>query len=344
MKPPSIGVPAERVPRLAAPSRFAAWRALWRSRLLCEHWRIGVIDAPIHHLLGDRPLPPIRWLTGVENDGYWADPFALPGDASRVFAERFDERSGLGQLQTLELRDGRLHPMGVVRACDAAGHKATIGHGLHASFPHVFELEGQAFGVAETGAARECVLWRVDERGRWHSPTVLMSDVAAADPAIFQWQGRFWLAFTDADAGVHHNLCLFHADRLEGPYGAHSGNPVRNDAGGARMAGRFFEHEGVLYRPGQDCRTGYGAAVMLYRVDECSPTAWRETLVRTVAPARGSRLPDGLHTLTAWGDRTLVDGKRLRVNTLVLQRKAGAVIERLLARHRNESAKAAPRD
>jgi hypothetical protein len=316
----------------APAGRFAAWRALWRSRLLCEHWRIGVIDAPIHRLLEPGPLPAVRWLTAVEDDGYWADPFPLPGDPSRVFAERFDERSGLGQLQVMTLRDGALHPTGVVRACDDGGHKATVGRGLHASFPHVFEIDGERHAVAETGAARECVLWRVDERGRWHSPRVLLDDVAAADPAIVRWQGRFWLAFTDADAGAHRNLCLFHAERLEGPYVAHAANPVRQGAAGSRMAGGFFEHEGVLYRPGQDCRGGYGAAVMLHRVDECSPTAFRETLVKTLAPDRRGPLPDGLHTVSAWGERTLVDGKRLRLNPLVLRRKAAGVIARLKAR------------
>ena len=81
-----------------------SWRARQRSRWLSEHWRIGVIDAPIASLLQAGPLPPIRWVTPRETAGYWADPFGLPGDPDRLYAERFDERSGVGRIEMLELR------------------------------------------------------------------------------------------------------------------------------------------------------------------------------------------------------------------------------------------------
>src|SRR5207344_1431803 len=130
---------------------------------------VGIIDAPVHALLAAGALPPIRWLTPPEQAGYWADPFGLPGDMSQLYCERFDERSGLGRLERLELRAGALRPLGPV---DATG--TPIGRGLHASFPNVFELDGQRFAVAETGAARECVLHRIDADGRWHSPLTLL--------------------------------------------------------------------------------------------------------------------------------------------------------------------------
>jgi hypothetical protein len=129
------------------------------------------------------------------------------------------------------------------------------------------------------------------------------------------------LAFTDLQQGALDNLCLYHADRLEGPWQPHENNPVKVDVAGARMAGTHFMHAGHLYRPSQDCREGYGHALALYRVDEVSPTRYRETLVQRLLPTAGSETPEGLHTLTPWGDRTLVDGKRLVFNPLVLRGK-----------------------
>jgi hypothetical protein len=303
----------------SALQRWHEWRQRQHSRLCAEHWRVGIIDAPVHTLLKPGPLPPIRWVTPRENAGYWADPFGLPGDSSQVYCERFDERTGVGRLERLVLQGDGLTPLD--SDANAASACMPVGRGLHTSFPHAFVVDGQRYGVAETGAARECVLYRIDERGCWHSPLALLTDVAAADPAIFQRDGLFWLAFTDADKGVHDNLCLWHADHVEGPWTPHAHNPVKTGRGGSRMAGPFFEHDGVLYRPGQDCRETYGGAVVIYRVDECSLAGYRETSVRVLAPDPDGPLPDGLHTLSPWGNRTLVDGKRMVLNPVVIMRR-----------------------
>ena len=312
---------APRAPALAA---GPPWIARQRARCLAEHWRIGVIDAPLHALLAPGPVPAIRWLTPREVAGYWADPFALPDDPDHVYAERYDERLGRGWIERLELRGDALVPLGPVSVRDAQGAAGALGGGLHASFPHVFEMDGERWAVAETGAARDCLLYRIDAAGAWHAPVALRLGVAAADPAIFRWQGRYWLAYTDADIGAHDNLCLFHATSLRGPWRAHAAQPVKTGRHGTRMAGRYFVHDGALYRPGQDCTAAYGGAVVLYRVDVCTPTAYRETPVRSVAPDPRGPLPHGLHTLSAWGERTLVDGKRLVFNPLTLARKLRA--------------------
>lgn len=300
------------------------WVVRQRNRWLSEQWRIGLIDAPLHTLLAPGALPPIRWITPAERAGYWADPFGLPGAATELLCERYDERSGVGRIERLALHGDGTRSLGAVEVRDAGGAPGRLGGGLHASFPHTFEADGECFVVAETGAARECVLYRIDAQGRWHAPVTLLDNVAAADPALFRHDGRWWLAITDADQGVHDNLCLFHAEQLTGAWQPHAANPVKVDRGGARMAGRFFVHEGRLYRPGQDCSSTYGGAVVLFRVDELTPLRFRESPVRRLAPDPHGPLPSGLHHVSAWGERTLVDGKRLIVSPAALARKLRA--------------------
>jgi glycosyltransferase involved in cell wall biosynthesis len=282
-----------------------------REQLFGEYWRIGVIDVPIDSFLRDGELPKVCWLVPDKVSGYWADPFPLPGDPDRLTCEYFDQRSGLGSLEVLGFdRESRL----------IERRKLAVGLGRHASFPNILEVGGRCFGVAETAGRRECVLHEVDAGGAWHPLYPLLNDVAAADPALFVWEGRWWLAFTDCDLGELDNLCLCFADSLDGPWTQHANNPVKVDTAGARMAGAFFWHDGALYRPGQDCLAWYGASIVMHRIVRLTPTCFEEVAVRRLQPDRQGACPDGLHTINAWGSRTLIDGKRHGVNLLVLGR------------------------
>jgi glycosyltransferase involved in cell wall biosynthesis len=292
-------------------ARFAQWWARQRSRLVSEYWCIGFIDAPIHEVLNQERLE-VRWITRPAAQGYWADPFGLPGDPDRLACEYFDERTGKGYLETLTLDAD-----GTIRFRERLG----VGQGEHASFPAVFELEGKRYGLAETVATRKVTLHEVDEHGWWTAVAELLTDVRAADPVMFKAEGRYWLAYTDVDLGGVDNLCLMHAARPEGPWLPHANNPVKVDVRGARMAGRPFEHEGKLYRPAQDCLQRYGSAVVLFRIDHISPTRFEESVVRRLEPDPKAHLPHGMHTLSAWGDRTLVDAKIERMNVVSWVRK-----------------------
>lgn len=297
--PPSARWPA---PVLHLRGHLRAWMQRQRARWTREQWRVGVLDRSAAALVQGEPLPAPRWLPAFAGLGYWADPAPLADSDSRILAEFFDETRGLGAIEAL-----RLDPQGQVRE----RLPLPLGQGRHASFAHTFRAnDGRLLGLAETAALRASELHEIDSAGRWQRIATLLPGVAAADPALFQWQGRWWLAFTDIDQGAMDNLCLYHAEQLEGPWQAHANNPVKVDVRGARMAGAFFWHEGQLYRPGQDCLATYGAAVVLYRVLHCSPTAYAEERVRVLRPDRQGPCPDGLHTLSIWGDRLLIDGKR----------------------------------
>ena len=317
--PPSRGSPLVRL----VDGWWRQWKSVWRARTLAEHWRIGVIDAPARRLLDPGFEPDIRWLTAADRDGYRADPFGLPGSVDIVLCEYFDRRTGMGHLERLQLApDGTL-----------AGHaRLTVGDGSHVSFPQAFSFDGACVGIAETSASRTTTLHAIEPGGGWSPMHALLRDVAAVDPTLFRWQGRVWLACTDADLGEHDSLSLWHADRLEGPWTAHANNPVKVDVRGARMAGAVFEHDGALYRPAQDCLRGYGEAVVLHRIVRCTPTEFEEVEIRRLLPDPSGECPHGLHTVAAWGNRTLVDGKRLRFSGVDLVRKLRSRSNRLRER------------
>lgn len=292
--------------------RLRAFVQRQKARCLSERWRVGLVDAPISAWLDPAFRPRVRWLTPADRHRYHADPVGMIGSPRMLFCEEFDEATGSGRLVRLTL--------------DAQGHVHTsacldMGDNRHVSFPQLLADQGRVLGLLESSASRSCVLYEVDAAGQWRRLSTLLDGVAAVDPTLFRWEGRYWLAYTDADLGEHDNLCLRHAERLQGPWHPHANNPVRTDIRGARMAGGFFEHDGALYRPAQDCLGSYGAGVVVHRIVRCTPTEFEEHEVRRVTPDADGHCPDGLHTLSAWGEQTLIDGKRLGISARTLRRK-----------------------
>ncbi len=300
-------------------ARLRAVGGRFRRMIVDESWMLGTIDHPIEEVLDLPPPLPIRWVGPRQHRRYLADPFPLPDAPDRLYCETYDQRTALGQIAEVTLADGRI----------IAERPVPFPVPGHLSYPYLFAHDGVRYCMPEVPASRSCVLYAEDPAGGWRPLATLLEDVLAADATIFHREGRFWLAYTDGDLGLHDNLCLCYADRLEGPWRPHPANPVKIDAASARPAGTPFVRAGALYRPAQDCRRHYGGAVAINRVLVLTPTRFREETVRWLNPDRGGANPDGLHTLSAWGGRTVVDGKRHLPNPYGLWRRARLRWQRL---------------
>jgi len=100
-----------------------------------------------------------------------------------------------------------------------------------------------------------------------------------------------------------------------------------------RPGGTPFVHQGTLYRPAQDCSRGYGGAVALNRVTRLSPVEFHEEVVTVVRPDPHGPFPAGIHTLSAAGDKTIIDGQR----TLFVPALFFAQLRKMLRRARASS-------
>jgi len=114
---------------------------------------------------------------------------------------------------------------------------------------------------------------------------------------------------------------VFSADRLYGPWIPHPMNPVKIDARSACSAGTPFKHDGVLYRPAQDCSEQYGKRVVINKVTCLTETRFSEEPVAFIEAFSG-RYHAGTHTVSSVGDQTLVDGQRFTMHFDGLRRLA----------------------
>jgi hypothetical protein len=265
-----------------------------------EQWNIGVVDARVEAFLQPSYRPSVRWFPTLGSDRYLADPFGIAHDGGiTVLAEEYDHRTELGHIAIVEAGD---HP---------CAEPVIAGPG-HMSYPYLLHHGGELYCIPESCGTRQVRLYRVDRSLReWTPVAVLIDDFAAVDPTVFEHEGRLWLACTDRDVCSWSALHLFHAPDLTGPWTPHVVNPVKTDVRSSRPAGSPFVHEGQLYRPAQDCSRTYGGAVAINRVLRLTPTEFAEEVVRVIEPDLDGPFPDGLHTLAAAGNMTLIDGKRM---------------------------------
>ena len=274
------------------------WRWLFRHR----QWCVGIVDAPIQAFLEPGFVPPVRWLPGIDRRRFLADPFGIrKGSTTTLLAEELAHAEQVGRIVAIEWPEtGRP----IVR-------RGVLPLPVHASYPFLVEHDGEVYCVPETGEALEVALYRaVEFPVRWERAAVLARGVAALDPSIIRYRGRWWMFF--GVAGTHREVHLhaMHAPELRGPWVPHDCNPLKTDVRSTRPGGTPFVHEGVLYRPAQDGSREYGGALALNRVRQLAPDAFEEEVVTFVQPDPKGPYPAGVHTLSALGDRTLVDGQR----------------------------------
>jgi hypothetical protein len=280
-------------------------RRLWHDLFRHEQWTIGIAEAPIGTFLNDHERPPIRWLPPRSRREYLADPFGVDlADGLLVYAERLDYLRAKGTIVALRFNDPKSEPE----------RQLSLEYDSHLSYPFLVSDGDRLLGIPENFQSNAISLYELDPEhpSQWRKRRVLVEPFAGVDATVLQWNGRWWLFATDRDSGPDSHLYVWHAPVVDGPWTPHMFNPVKIDVGSARPGGTPFVVDGRLYRPAQDCTHTYGARVAINEITRLTPTAFEENVVSYVTPEEGSAWPDGLHTLSACGERlTLLDAKRV---------------------------------
>lgn len=277
------------------------WRKLARMTrgegLWALAWRPHPADEPLPRTWpadGYRVLP-------VPAGHFHADPFPiLHGGQVHVFYEDFPfaTRKGVIAMATLQ-RDGTLGPARTVLDLD-----------VHLSYPFLFAWAGELWMIPETGGRGTVELFRCHRfPDDWRQEAVLLSGKTFGDATLVQNDGAWWLLATTASGpqSTSDTLAVYRASSPLGPWEPHGTQPVLVDAGCARPAGNIEIVQGHLIRPAQDCRTGYGAAITLCRIDALrQDEPFRQTALARLAPPPTSGLT-GLHTLNRAGGTEWID-------------------------------------
>ncbi len=147
----------------------------------------------------------------------------------------------------------------------------------HRSFPFVFEREGEAYMIPESGADRNVVLYRATAfPDEWTPVRTLLEGRKYADCSVLRHDGIDYL-FAWADQQL---MVFWTPDLVRGELRPHPENPVCTGPRLSRPAGKPFVSAGRVYRPAQDGVRHYGESVHLLEIVELTPDRYAEVLYR----------------------------------------------------------------
>ncbi len=281
---------------------MSVYRMLFRP----SHWRIGWRWVEDQDVWTRRSLGGEPWTVLADRDNhFYADPVPCYWKGKHyLFFEDLPPETNKGLLSVVEFDENG--PTGSAQVC--------LEEDYHLSYPYLIEHEGEMMMIPETSNNGDVALYRAKNFPfGWERTQILLENIDAADVTITQRDGKYWIFCVTRDGGGGYSDCLsiFYADNLLGPWLPHAQNPVLIDTAKARPAGNFYEVDGKLMRPVQDCTKSYGAEMRLMEVTKLSPTDFEQEEVAHLVPNK--RWPGRkLHTLNRVGRLEVVDGAILR--------------------------------
>ncbi len=297
-------------------------KALYQ-RLFChDKWVIGIGAMDYATLIEQGKItPPTSWLKGGFAQ-YIADPFIFKyKNDYYLFYELFHYIAGDAQIIVSRLRkenDQWIMEKG----------QLILDEPFHQSYPYIFEEKGEIYCIPEQSEANCVKLYQAtDFPLKWKMKSVLIADFPVVDPTLFQHQGQWWLLATKGGGQQDSHLYAWHADSFEGPWTPHQHNPIKEGFGQTRPAGPPFMLKSDLYRPVQGFKKRYGDGLLIYKIEELTPSSFKEKLVLDLKPFKS--YPYGLHHLSINSGIAVFDAKGYASVFEVIIKFIGIVLRRL---------------
>jgi hypothetical protein len=295
-------------------------------------WAPLIVEARIEEIIARGSIDDLvlHRLPAMGSFQFLADPFGLWRDGLLyIFVETYDYRVRIGAIEVL------------VYSSDfqLLSRRTVLSEPWHLSYPTLIEAEGETWMLPEAHRSRDLKLYRaVEFPYRWEVAHSITLDHVPVDATPIFHGGYWWLFYTSAsrEADKMSVLHIAFAEKLTGPWHPHPGNPVRRSLADARPGGTATVVDGRIMLPVQDCTTTYGGAIRPLWFDELTTsTAQTRAGPRLRPPVALAPFVEGLHTLSAAGDVTLIDVKRTELSALGLSIELARELRKLVRRIRS---------
>lgn len=273
-----------------------------------DYWRSAILHAPFEQIIRQNSLDDIdvTFLPACGKEGFLADPFGIwQDDCLYVFAEFYDYNQGKGIIEVL-IYD---------RHFTLQERRPVLSENWHLSYPQIFRYEGAVYMLPEAYKSGRLTLYKATSFPyEWEKVPTFDFPIGAIDATPLHHAGRWWLFWTPPTPkpARQSTLHIALAEELTGPW-CDMGRFLI-DRSGARPGGTPFIEGDDVVLPVQDCSETYGGGLRLLRINGFSkgrPSISGGDAIPLHVPEMKD-YPDGIHTLSAAGDVTLADFKKIR--------------------------------
>ncbi|CAI3945136.1 formyl transferase [Commensalibacter papalotli (ex Botero et al. 2024)] len=274
-------------------------------------WRLGIIKAPMAEVV-TKGVDHVHWLDEEPAFQFLADPFGLCLDEKLyVFAESYNYRD----------RHGRIEVLVYNKSMQLLDRALVLEEAWHLSYPILIEDKGNIYMLPEAFKSGKTTLYKATLFPyQWQPVQEFSFPDIVIDPSVFFHNGLWWMFYTPADSGYSRQsvLSVAYSESLVGPWQLHPCNPVRITPSSSRPGGSVLVINGDIILPTQDCTKTYGGSLSFLRISKLTPDDFEAHVINQLFP-QASIFQDycqGVHTLSAMGEYTLIDAKKMAVSPI----------------------------
>ena len=228
-------------------------KARFFERLFFEQWEILF-------KFGLKPVSKIKKFTKISSkNGFLADPHIIfKNDHYFVFVEETETMNGKGHISIIDI--------------DSNGNytipKKILDCPYHLSYPSIFDYQNNYYMIPESHENNTIEIYKCAKfPDNWKFQQTLFKNINAVDSTLFKYNRKWWL-FTcikeNSNLTEYNELFIYYSDQpFSENWVSHPMNPVVSDVRKARSTGKVFEKEEEIFRPSQDCSSGYGYRVII---------------------------------------------------------------------------------
>jgi hypothetical protein len=260
-----------------------------------ERWNIGFIINDLQSVMNGDAIK-VNWIKHNYKDRWFADPFILDvtEDEIIVLVEEFYKPIGRGRISRLiiDKHSYELKKLDVVLQLDT-----------HLSFPVIDRCADGIYIYPENGESRNLTLYKYDPISNKCDKVSAICDDAVEDAVCTDLFGKKLLFATNRINPNGNVLSIYSYDNKTDRYKLKEKEYFKENV--ARMAGKFFEYNGKIIRPTQECNVQYGHAVTLQEVSYTN-CKWSFNEIRRIYSVN-KKLPVGMHTFNMYKDVIVTD-------------------------------------
>lgn len=263
-------------------------------KLIRSSWAIGFVADGLTGVFSDNPQ--YIWVQDPQKDERWfADPFILDVTEDYIYLLVEEMRYAVHKGRIAKLTINR-HTMTIEKMV------ILLDEDSHLSFPNIWHDGEDVYVYPENYRSGKLNLYKlVDSATRLKKVSVLC-DASLTDAVMTNVFGEQLLFSTKMPDPNGKELFVY---TLNKQLKVISTDSVRFEDKHARMAGQFFEYEGKVYRPAQDCNETYGGAVIIEEVEKKGGEFIFKPIKRLTS--KHPLLRVGMHTLNAYKGIAVID-------------------------------------